>query len=181
MPYFERLPYAEMIVRNSADHAHPPANPTTIEPSILEQAAAILKEESGGLPSSSAGRVKFPFLDADAGQPKGIAGTVLLLEPPPPVKAGQIATVVLSIVNDSGTSLSFSMMATHLVSRSGARIAATNIDISPEEAVLAPSEAVDVQVAVNVPEIVIPDEYGGLLQAFGQETVRAVLVINVTN
>lgn len=104
-----------------------------------------------------------------------------MLEPPPPVKAGETATVVLSMVNDSGAPLSFSMAATHLVSPTGARIAANNIDISPEEAVVAPAQAVDVRIAVNVPQIILPGEYGGLLQAFSQPTVRAVLVINVVN
>lgn len=191
MPCFERLPYAEMIARAAGALPEPERAQAAIKLPILEQAAMILKEESSRLPSSSTNRLILPFpASAQAGQPrftslgepaKDGAGYVVQLNPPPPVKAGQAATIVLSMINDSGGPLSFSLMSTHLVSQAGTRIAATNIDISPEEAVLAPSQSADVQVTVNVPEIIVPGEYGGLLQAFSEQTVRAVLVINVTN
>ncbi len=184
MPYFERLPYAEMIARAAkssvlADQAQsPPKLPGDMLP-LLEQAKAILKEESGALPSASMGKYPLPFPTATSPIRNG-AGDVLLLNSPPPVKGGETATVVLSIVNDSGSSVSFSVMTTHLISRSGARIAANNVDISPEKGVLGPSQSVDIQVAVNVPNIIMPGEYAGLLQAYGQETTHAVLVVNVT-
>jgi hypothetical protein len=200
MPYFERLPYADMIARiagspSPGDGTQPAVKLPVVASPLMEQAAAILKEESAGLPSfsssSSANRLRLPFLATASGAQPGfpsltgsstdVAKDVLLLDAPPPVRAGQTATIVLSMVNDSATSLSFSVMTTHLISRSGARIAANNIDISPEEAVLAPSQAVDVQVVVNVPAIIMPGEYAGLLQVYGQQTTRAVMVINVTN
>lgn len=180
MPYFERLPYAEML-RQAAGLATPPKSiPTASKPTILDRAAAILKEEATGLPPSTR-RPTLPFPAADTHRDKTAARHVLLLDPPPPIKAGQKAAVLLSIVNDSETSLTFSVVPTHLVSRCGARIPANNIEISPEEAVLAPAESADVQVEVNIPEIIIPGEYSGLLQVYGQQTARAVLVINVTN
>lgn len=150
----------------------------------------ILKEESAGLPSPSGG-LRLPLMAGTPEDLRGVSGPldrdnddggeVVLLEPPPPVRAGQTATVVLSIVNDSDTPLSFSMVATHLVSQSGARIPANRIGISPAEAVIARSGMADVRVAVSVPEIVLPGEYSGLLLAYGQQTACAVLAINVTN
>jgi hypothetical protein len=197
MPYFVRLPYAEMIARaaglapaaNSAGSTTQEAKTPTLIVPILDQAQRILREESIQLPSSSLGRLTIPFLDTLQEKPNGSgilpgpenAGSVLLLTAPPAVKAGQTATVVLSMVNDSGADLSFSVMTTHLVSPSGARIAANNVDISPEEAVVGPSQAVDVRIVVSVPAIAIPGEYSGLVQVYGQQTARAVLVINVTN
>ncbi len=194
MPYFERLPYAEMIARAvegnlSANRSQSSVVPPAVKSPILEQATRILREESAGLPSSSRSRLNLPFaatasdgqsafLSTSGNDKEGPDG-VLLLDPPPPVKAGQTATVVLSMANDSEASMSLCLVATHLVSCSGARIAASNIDISPEETVVAPAQSVDVKIDVDVPDIIIPGEYAGLLQVFGNQTARAVVVINV--
>lgn len=193
MPYFERLPYAEMIARAvegnlSANGAQSSAIAPAVKSPVLEQAARILMEESAGLPSSSRSRLSLPFATPSDGQSACLAmpgrdkegpDGVLLLDPPPPVKAGQTATVVLSMANDSATSMSLCLAATHLVSCTGARIAASNIELSPEETVVAPSQSVDVKIEVDVPDIIIPGEYAGLLQVFGKQTARAVMVINV--
>jgi hypothetical protein len=171
MPYFQRKSYAEMIadaVRTPAAEIAPESVP---QASLMERAAAILKEESTQLPKYSS-NAALPFAPPEA---------IVMLQPKDAVRPGQTANLVISVTNDSDTAGLCTVWATDLVSVSGSVIGKGQLRISPRQASVAPGAAVDFSIAIDAPLGIAPGQYAGLLMVSGFETVHAVLTVRVTS
>lgn len=171
MPYFQRKSYAETIadaVRTPAAEIAPESVP---QASLMERAAAILKEESTQLPKYS-GTAALPLAPPE---------TIVMLQPKDAVRPGQTANLVISVTNDSDTASVCTVRTTDLVSVAGSVIGKGQLRISPRQASIAPGAAVDFSIAIDAPPGTAPGQYAGLLTVSGFEAVHAVLTVPISS
>ncbi len=108
------------------------------------------------------------------------SGDAPTLAMPKAVRAGESVEAPMKLENDSETqTVHFSFRCSDLVNESGDRIAATQVTITPATLRLAPRQAEQVIVTVNVPADAPAGSYAGLLQATNLNNLRAVLVVHV--
>jgi hypothetical protein len=187
MPYFQRKPYAEMIAGAVQVPSAATAADSGLPASLLERAAAILKEESTQLPKHPANSpVPIPgnlipgnLVPGNLTVPAVLPDGIVMLRPKTAVKPGQTATLVMSVANESDTAMLCTVSATDLVAVSGGRIGGGQLQFSPREASVAPGAPVDIGIAIEVPPGIAPGQYAGLLVVSGLEPVHAVLTVSV--
>jgi len=192
MPYFQRKPYAEMIAGAVQVPCAVTAADSGLQASLLERAAAILKEESTQLPKHStnppapipgnvipSNLIPGNLIPTNLAVPAVLPDGIVMLQPKTAVKPGQTATLVMSVANESDTATVCTVSGTDLVSVSGGRIGGGQLRFSPREASVAPGAAVDIGVAIEVPPGIAPGQYAGLLVVSGFEAVHAVLTVCV--
>jgi hypothetical protein len=186
MPYFERLPYLEMVQENP--NRTLAARTPTNSSSLVEYAAAILKEQSALLPRLPELRSRpiqdLPGKESGRHSPAGTSetdrfGDAVLLQPRSPVKAGQTAKITISVVNDLATGIPFRLIASDLACGTLNRLAAGHINFSPRDGIVAPFSSAEVQITVRVPESAVPGRYAGPIDLGGNGAYPAILAINV--
>ncbi|MCU1259779.1 MAG: hypothetical protein JWO80_2664 [Bryobacterales bacterium] len=196
MPYFERLPYAEMIARAGGIAPESLAVPAT--PPLMERAAAILNEQSRGLPAGAEpayttalpanGWVALvkdwaPLKALSAlpgvgpGGPSLAGGVCCPTFRAPAVKSGEKAAITISILNESDEDVSWSFMATDLMNQSGSIIPRINIVSIPRTATVPARGSTDVRVEIEVPPGSSGD-YVGVLAC--SEAVPGILFVTAT-
>lgn len=88
------------------------------------------------------------------------------LKPPPPVSPGKAGQVTLMLTNeDLKETVECTLHSTDLLGRSGDRIPAEQIQVSPNPVKILPGQTADVQIDIRVPNGTPPGSYAGLLQA----------------
>lgn len=108
--------------------------------------------------------------------------SVQLLKPPPPVRAGQSACILLSLENDDpNENAECVLYTTDLVGSSGRRIPETHVDVSPSPVRIPSGGSVDVRIGIQVPMGTPPGRYAGLLQASYVGLEYAVIQLSVTS
>lgn len=189
MPYFERLPYAEMIAKAAVIAPELPEAPAT--PPLMERAAAILSEQSRGLPSDAepayttalpangwVARVRdwapVKALSQLAALPGGGSCPTFRA---PAVKSGEKAAITISILNDSDEDVSWSLIATDLVNQYGSMIPRTNVAANPRTAMVPARGSIDVRVEIEVPPGSSGD-YVGVLAC--SEATPGILFVTAT-
>jgi hypothetical protein len=104
--------------------------------------------------------------------------TLCLNEAIPP---GQAATVSMYLDNKStSTTEKFRLYCTDLVNASGKRVAHGCVTFAPENVVVQPKDSSKVDITVSVPADCTSGCYSGLIQAQNLESLRAILMINVS-
>jgi hypothetical protein len=105
---------------------------------------------------------------------------VPLLKPPPPVKAGQTGYILLSLENDDpNENIDCGLYMTDLVGRSGHRIPAAHVNMSPSPVRVPPGGSTGVRIEIRVPRGTPPGSYAGLLQVDDGSSEQAVLQLSV--
>jgi hypothetical protein len=104
--------------------------------------------------------------------------TICLNEAIPP---GHAATVSMYLDNkSSSTTEKFRLYCTDLVNAAGNRVAHGCVTFDPESVVIKPKDNSKVDITVSVPADCASGCYSGLIQAQNLESLRAILVINVS-
>lgn len=95
-------------------------------------------------------------------------------------RPGERATVSMALEN-AGTETveAVNFIASDLVTSTGLRIAASDIQFEPAEVTIGPRARAQVRISVQVPQDAAPGTYSGMLVASKLEQVRAVLSIPV--
>jgi hypothetical protein len=97
-----------------------------------------------------------------------------------PLKAGGVATIPMTLENESGRPTDvIDLFSSDLINSEGQRIQAKQITFSPEKLVIEPQKHALVTVQVQVPSDTPPGTYSGLLQASKLEQLRAVLSVRI--
>jgi hypothetical protein len=109
----------------------------------------------------------------------GNTETVLSVQAPRSVPAGDVAYVSLRLMNDDAEKDECALVATDLIGVSGHRIPASHVRVSPNPASIPAEGSTDVQVEVRVPSGTQAGCYSGLLQADDGESVRALVHVTV--
>jgi hypothetical protein len=109
----------------------------------------------------------------------GKTATMLLLSPPQPVKAGNVARVTLRLENDDTETDECLLYATDLIGASGHRIPASHLGIFPHPVRIPGGGSADVQIDVRVPSGAPAGCYTGLLQTDDGELLRALVQVTV--
>lgn len=92
--------------------------------------------------------------------------SLCFLTPPPPVTPGKVGQVALTLVNDDPKeTVECNLHSTDLLGRTGNRIPAEQIYVSPNPVKVPPGKTADVQIDIRVPNGTPPGSYAGLLQA----------------
>ncbi|MBV8553325.1 MAG: hypothetical protein JOY54_18660 [Acidobacteriaceae bacterium] len=171
MRYFERKPYEELL--RTADAvpglpAEPAASPVSTSRSLVDRALMILREESGSLPNDA------PALSPPLVAYPAVAAPVLLQASP--VRAGQKALLVISLINESEDTVSSPVAFTDLVSAAGERIAAANLTPVPGSPVVPPRGTSDVRIEIDIPLVSAGRYFGTLVSPDAAPAVLAVIV-----
>ena len=101
------------------------------------------------------------------------------LRPPASVKAGQRATISMTLCNSEGRSVHLVPAATDLLGSRGGRIACSLLELTPVELRLEPQEKKEVAIALIVPAEAAPGCYSGLFVVRGVDYLRALITIEV--
>ena len=101
------------------------------------------------------------------------------LRPPATVKAGQRATISMTVCNSESRSVHLVPAATDLLGSRGGRIACSLLEFTPAEFKLEPQDKKDVAIALIVPAETAPGCYSGLFVVRGVDYVRALITIEV--
>lgn len=101
------------------------------------------------------------------------------LKPPSAVRAGQTATISMSLVNKEDHAVRLAPVSTDLLSSVGGRISAHSMEFVPRELRLDPGEQRDLQITVAVPVASAAGCYYGLLVVNGADDLRALTAIEV--
>jgi hypothetical protein len=95
------------------------------------------------------------------------------------VKAGQRATISMTVCNSENRSVCLVAAATDLLGSRGGRIACSLLELTPVEFKLEPQEKKDVAIGFVVPGETAPGCYSGLLVVRGVDYLRALITIDV--
>ena len=95
------------------------------------------------------------------------------------VRAGERATVSMTLRNRESRPVRLVPTATDLLGSRGGRIASGLLECTPAEVSLAPGEERDLTIATTVPRDAAPGCYSGLLVVSGVEYLRALVTIDV--
>ena len=101
------------------------------------------------------------------------------LRPPATVRAGQRATISMTVSNSESRSVRLVPAATDLLGSRGGRIACSLLELTPHEFKLEPEEKKNVTIVLMVPAETAPDCYSGLLVVGGADYLRALIVVEV--
>ncbi len=117
-------------------------------------------------------------------EPRGTArrnpGKLPALMASGPTQAGQAVELALCLENGADEpTAEFTLLSTDLISASGERISARQVEFAPPTMAMEPGETREIVVTVNVPKGKPAGTYSGLLQATGVEQLRAVINIQV--
>jgi hypothetical protein len=115
---------------------------------------------------------------AESPSAEGNIPTICLNEAIPP---GHAATVSMYLDNKStSTTEKFRLYCTDLVNAAGNRVVHGCVTFDPESVVIKPKGNFKVDITVSVPADCASGCYSGLIQAQNLESLRAILVINVS-
>lgn len=101
------------------------------------------------------------------------------LRPPATVKAGQRATISMTVCNSESGSVRLVPAATDLLGSRGGRIPCSLLEFTPMEFKLEPQEKKDVGISLMVPVETAPGCYSGLFVVRGVDYLRALITIEV--
>jgi hypothetical protein len=136
---------------------------TTSLEQMTQRVIRVVETGEEKRPSSRAGEASIPTLAVST-----------------PLKAGGVATIPMTLENESGRPTDvIDLFSSDLISSEGQRIQAKQISFSPEKLVIEPQKHALVTVQVQVPSDTPPGTYSGLLQASKLEQLRAVLSIRI--
>ena len=105
--------------------------------------------------------------------------TVLSVQAPRSVPAGDVANLSLRLMNDDAEKDECALVATDLIGVAGHRIPASHVRVSPNPASIPAEGATDIQIEVRVPTGTPAGCYTGLVQADDGESVRALMHVTV--
>jgi hypothetical protein len=128
----------------------------------------------------------WPSLQGVPGQRLGLSqpassdlDPVAELRPSATVRAGQRATISMTVCNSEHRSVRLVPTATDLLGSRGGRIACSLLELTPAEFRLEPQEKKDVAIALTVPADTAPGCYSGLFVVRGVDYLRALITIEV--
>jgi len=101
------------------------------------------------------------------------------LRSPATLRAGQRATISMTVNNSESSSVRLVPTVTDLLGSRGGRIAGSLLEFTPKEVVLDPHEAKDLAIALMVPAGTLPGCYSGLLVVKGVDYLRALVTIDI--
>ena len=101
------------------------------------------------------------------------------LRPQATVKAGQRATISMTLCNSESRSVHLVPAATDLLGSRGGRVASSLLELTPVELRLEPQEKKEVTIALKVPAETAPGCYSGLFVVRGVDYLRALITIEV--
>jgi hypothetical protein len=128
----------------------------------------------------------WPNLQSVPGQRRGLSqpaasdvDPLAELRPPATVKAGQRATISMTVCNSESRPVRLVPAATDLLGSRSGRIACSLLEFTPMEFKLEPQEKKDVAIALTVPAETAPGCYSGLFVVRGVDYLRALITIEV--
>jgi hypothetical protein len=136
---------------------------------VVDQVAAVWPGLQGGQ-GQRAGQSRAARNDTDP---------LADLRPPATVKAGQRATIAMTVCNSESGPVRLVPAATDLLGSRGGRIACSLLEFTPKEFKLEPQEKMDVAIALTVPSETAPGCYSGLFVVRGVDYLRALITIDV--
>jgi hypothetical protein len=141
----------------------------------VERAVAELVEKASCLIAREALR----FSSALAGSTRSSNQTGIMPIACQPVAAGQIARFELALTNDADTPRHVALYASNFIGDLGYEVPSWRITCSPRGVAMGAHSSMTFEVAVEVPEQTPAGSYSALLQAFGVQAFKAVLVLDV--
>jgi hypothetical protein len=112
-----------------------------------------------------------------AGSPE--CESVSVLRPRASVRAGECAKISMRLNNDDVHAAHVVLFCTDLFSTSGGRIPQQHVSPIPNQLELQPDTYADVVLQIDVPSVIRPGSYSGLLMASGLCYLRAVIAVEV--
>jgi len=101
------------------------------------------------------------------------------LRPPETVKAGQRATISMTVCNRESRSVHLVPAATDLLGSRGGRIACSLLEFTPMQFRLEPQERKDLEIALMVPAETAPGCYSGVFVLRGVDYLRRLITMEV--
>ena len=152
--------------------SHPEGNLLRQLHDVLDNVARLWPDLQSALPAAMA-----PGRPQPAG---GVDGDSLPhVKPASSVRAGERATVAMTLSNKESRSVRLTPMATDLISCDGHRLPRDLFEFVPRELALAAGEQADVKGHIAIPPNSPSGRYSGLLVVAGVEYLRALITVDV--
>ena len=106
--------------------------------------------------------------------------SVPLLQPQHALQSGEDAQLSFQVHNDSHQSIQVKFLCTDLHSCTGERIPSHAMSVTPPILSLEPDIMASITILVQVPQVLTPGEYSGLLMATELSYLKAVISLNIS-